>query len=561
VEERIIVLAPRGRDAEVIGKVLEKNQFIVHIVEHVNALIRAIEVGASAAIVAEEAIGPGDLTRLASWLEGQEPWSDFPFVVLVSKRGAVKRQADATFSDLGNIVLLERPVNVATLKTATVASIRGRQRQYQARDIMADSLRASESLRQSQAELLNLNEHLESRIRERTLALAQANDRLMNEAAELERVQKTLIHFQKMEAIGQLTGGIAHDFNNLLNVIQGNLDLINILSKDDAVKRRVDVAKRTCQRGAKLTGQLLAFSRNQRLNLAPIDVGQMFDEIRELVLTSIGAQISLQMSNEKDCCLVMADANQLEMALLNLAINARDAMPSGGELEFTARRAHTALDILPQGEYGVISVRDSGTGIPSAIIDKVFDPFFTTKEVGKGTGLGLSQVYGMAQQSGGMVQISSSAEGTLIDIWLKLAHSDGVAGSGRAPDRTALSYGQGTILVVDDDPAVAAAMVEMLEVLGYTVKAVNSAVLALEAVTLDCPDLMITDYLMPGLTGAQLVEQVNECQPNLPIIMVTGYADMHAIEKVLGKNKVLRKPFNLQELARAVADRLAEVKH
>lgn len=560
MEERIIVLAPRGRDAEVIGKVLESNKFVVHIVEHVASLIKAIELGASAAIVAEEAMGPGDLTRLTSWLDGQEPWSDFPFVVLVSKRGSAPRQANATFSDLGNIVLLERPVNVATLKTATVASIRGRQRQYQARDIMAQSLRASKSLQESKAELLNLNENLESRIHERTLALAQANDRLMNEAAELERVQKALIQFQKMEAIGQLTGGIAHDFNNLLNVIQGNLDLINILTKDDMIKRRVDVAKKTCQRGAKLTNQLLAFSRNQRLNLAPTDVERMFEEIRELVLTSIGAQITLRMSIENNCCLVMADANQLEMALLNLAINARDAMPSGGVLEFTARRAANVLEILPPGEYGIISVRDSGTGIPSAIIDKVFDPFFTTKEVGKGTGLGLSQVYGMAQQSGGMVQISSSAEGTMIEIWLRLANADSVAPTGTEPSKTGLPYGHGNILVVDDDPSVAAAMVEMLEVLGYTVKAVNSAVLALEAVALDCPDMMITDYLMPGLTGAQLVEQVNACQPDLPIIMVTGYADMHAIEKVIGKNKVLRKPFNLQELASAVADRLAQDK-
>ncbi|MEJ7804747.1 MAG: response regulator [Telluria sp.] len=559
MQRRIIVFAPHGRDAEAIVRVLSENDFACRVVTDIAGLLSKIDEGAEAAIIAEEALANLDVFQLFDWLQQQAPWSDFPFVILMSQRAeARQRHVTDKLGELGNAVLLERPVSTATLKSAAIASLRGRYRQYQARDIMAESTQTGERLRASQAELLSLNEHLEARIHERTIALAQANDRLMNEGAERERVRKALLQFQKIEAIGQLTGGIAHDFNNLLNVIQGNLDLILHFTKDENIRRRAEIARKTCQRGAKLTSQLLSFSRNQTLDLAPIAIAAMFDDIHEMVLSSLGG-VALQMSVDSDSCVVLADRNQLEMALLNLAINARDAMPDGGTVTFCARRSTARPDFLAQGEYGVISVTDTGTGIPSSILEKVFDPFFTTKEVGKGTGLGLSQVYGMAQQSGGTAQVFSSAAGTVVEIWLPLTNAIRVEPASPVSLQNAKPEAWAhSILVVEDDGAVRHAMVEMLEVLGYQVRQAESATVALDMLQNALPSLMITDYLMPGMTGAQLVAQVEIDYPRLPVIMVTGYADMHAIERVIGQNTVLRKPFNIQDLAASVVNRIGQ---
>ncbi|MGZ8288621.1 MAG: response regulator [Telluria sp.] len=553
--ERVVLLTPNGRDAEVIERALAREGFRCESVTHVDALAKAIDDGAGVAVVTEEALASGDLASLLAWLKHQEPWSDFPFVVLVSQRVAQLEPGPNNWQGtLGNTVLLERPLNAATLKSATLSALRGRRRQYQARDIMASRSQALDSLGRSQAELLHLNDTLESRIRERTLALAQANDRLMNEGIERERVQQALLQFQKMEAIGQLTGGIAHDFNNLLNVIQGNMDLILLLSKDESARKRAEVARRTCVRGAKLTSQLLAFSRNQRLDLRPTDLHDMFEGVRELVMTTIGSSIALQFHIDRDCGMVMADANQLEMALLNLAINARDAMPGGGKLHLGATCTQPPNGLLPDGEYRLISVTDTGGGIDPAILSKVFDPFFTTKEVGKGTGLGLSQVYGMAQQSGGTARIVSEPQvGTTVEIWLRVASASD-ASTARANARgDEIVHGTAKILVVEDDNSVRQSMVEALEVLGYQVSQASDGEAGLLALQNERPHLMITDYLMPGMTGAQLIDMANTVAPGLPIIIATGYADMNAIEQVIGTNLVLRKPFQLQELAASVS--------
>jgi len=561
-DERMLILSPHGRDAAVIEQVLARNGFAGIAVTGFDAMVAELAAGAGACVIAEEVLQDAGAQQLLAWLRAQEPWSDFPFVVLISKRhGAGSRTARSIFDQLGNIVLLERPLNTETLCSAAASALRGRRRQYETRRFLAERTAAAESLRDSQAQLVQLNQTLESRIEERTRALAQANDRLMNEVLERERVQQALVQLQKMEAIGRLTGGIAHDFNNLLNVIQGSMDLILYLSKDENARRKAEVARRACERGGKLTSQLLAFSRNQRLDLRPLDIDSLFDGVRELMVTSLGSSITLQFEQDGPpgyLGQVMADRNQMEMALLNLAINARDAMPEGGTLRVSARCEEAPDGLLPAGRYGVIAVTDSGQGIEKALLGKVFEPFFTTKGIGKGTGLGLSQVYGMAQQSGGTARIlSERGVGTTVEIWLKLADQLQEPCAQEASVMQA-SHGGEHILVVEDDHAVRQLMVESLEALGYQVSQAADGEAGLRELHRDLPSLMITDYLMPGMTGAELVSIANREFPGLPMVIATGYADMQAIEQVIGANTVLRKPFQLNELAAVVSKALAQ---
>ncbi len=559
-DERVLILAPHGRDAEVIHQVLERNGLGGGAVAGFEAMVTELQLGAGACVIAEEALQDSSVNQLLAWLRTQEPWSDFPFVILISKHnGLAPQAARSTFDQLGNIILLERPLNAETLRSAVASALRGRKRQYEARKILVERMRAAESLRESRVQLLQLNETLESRIEERTRALAQANDRLMNEVIERERVQLAMVQLQKMEAVGRLTGGIAHDFNNLLNVIQGSMDLILYLSKDENARRKAEVARRACERGGKLTSQLLAFSRNQRLNLRATDIRTLFDGVRELMATSLGSAVRLAFDIDARLRFVMADLNQMEMALLNLAINARDAMPAGGKLLVRASLADAPDGLLPAGLYCLITVTDDGQGMGPAIAAKVFEPFFTTKAIGKGTGLGLSQVYGMAQQSGGTARVvSEPGIGTTIEIWLRLASDDKPAPDERLAGAPPLAgKGEGArILVVEDDSSVRLSMVESLEALGYQVCQAQDGQAGLHELRRDQPSLMITDYLMPGMTGAELVAIANREFPGLPMIIATGYADMEAIDRVIGSNTVLRKPFQLADLAATVKQAL-----
>ena len=555
-DERVLVLAPRGRDQDVILRVLGAQGVACEGVASLAALIEAMHLGAGAAVLAEEALRSSDLHRLVGALDAQEAWSDFPLVILVSTETLKARQeSNLLLARLGNVIMLERPLNTETLHSATLVALRGRRRQYAARDVLADLSRTAESLQRSKGELVRLNETLESRIDERTRALALANDRLMTEAYERERVQQALMQFQKMEAVGQLTGGIAHDFNNLLNVVQGSMDLILMMSQDETTRRRAEVARKACQQGAKLTSQLLAFSRNQRLDLKPTAVPAMLAGVRELLATSLGASVRFAIDVEAGAQFVMADTNQMEMALINLAINARDAMPGGGELTVHAARAaqDATPDELASGDYVRIAVTDTGTGMSPAIMAKVFEPFFTTKGVGKGTGLGLSQVYGMAQQSGGTARVTSvPGHGTTVEIWLRVADAPAQPDAVEERSGPRLSQAGARILVVEDDNLVRQSMVESLEALGYLVTPAGDGEAGLRELQRERPHLMITDYLMPGMTGAELVRLASIDYPGLPMIISTGYADMEAVDKVIGDNYVLRKPFELSELANSV---------
>jgi signal transduction histidine kinase len=543
-ERRILVLAPLGRDAEVIASVVGRKGIACETVADFAALTDGIVAGAAAAIVTEEALLRADTAPLLAWLATQEPWSDFPFVVLLSKRLAPVEAGGGALTALGNVVLLERPLSAETLGSAADSALRARLRQYQAREVLLDRQAVS-------AELAALNATLEARVAERTLALAQANDRLTAEIIERERAQQVMVQYQKMESLGRLTGGVAHDFNNLLNVVQGTMELILMMTQDESIRARARTAKAACERGARLTAQLLAFARNQTLDLSPLPVDRLFEAVLGMARPLLGRSIELHAEVAPDVACVVADTSQMEMALLNLAINARDAMPNGGRITFRASREAPPPDLLPAGDYVRIAVVDNGSGMSPEVAAKVFEPFFTTKGVGKGTGLGLSQVYGMAHQSGGTAQVTSQpGQGTTIDIWLPAA-----ARAGAQEDVAALAGGDlagARVLLVEDDDFVRACMADALMTLGCDVAQATSGSEGLAAIEQSRPDVLLTDYLMPGMTGAELARSARDRYPDLPVVVATGYADMAAIQAAVGEGMVLRKPFQLAELAAVV---------
>lgn len=552
VQERVLLLALRGRDAEVMAQVLTRDGQACHACASVDELADQIAVGAGVALVTEESLH-ADRTRLTAWLEAQPAWSDFPFILLATKRaGRRPRDAQIVLEQMGNVVVLERPIHGETLASAVTSALRGRRRQYQARQLLDDLTLAEDRLTQ-------LNASLETRIAQRTSELSAANNRLTEEVGRRERAQAALVQAQKMEAVGQLTGGIAHDFNNLLTVIFGNLDLIQRRTAEEKTAVLAGYARQAADRAAKLTHQLLAFSRSQRLNLQPVDLNALVLGMSDLLARTIGPQITIEMAPGEDAPWTMADENQLELAILNLAINARDAMGDGGVLRISTR-ADTADDAtLSAGGYGVVTVSDTGTGIPPSLIDKVFDPFFTTKPVGKGTGLGLSQVFGIARQSGGTVRVDSpEGQGAVIEIWLPLTAPVAAAPEPEAGLQPLARNERERVLVIDDDEGVRQFIVDSLEGSGYAVVASSNGADGLKSLRETDPDLVIVDYAMPGMNGVEVVTEVRRSQPSLPIILATGYADMAAVDAVMDPERVLRKPFRVDDLNAAVRAALAD---
>jgi len=384
-------------------------------------------------------------------------------------------------------------------------------------------------------------------------------DRL-GEQARLAQAEEALRQGQKMQAVGQLAGGIAHDFNNLLGAIVGSLDLVRRRgSLDDRSRRFVDNAFTAAERGAKLTSQLLAFARAQKLELKPIYVSGVLDGMRDMLTRTLGPQIELEVINEVERIPVLTDPTQLEMAILNLAINARDAMPDGGRLTLRKRLLEIESDPeLAPGEYIELAVSDSGAGMPADVVARAFDPFFTTKGVGQGTGLGLSQVYGIARQAGGTARIESApGKGTTVRLFLRRTELPVAEALAEAEDGGGGQARSARVLVVDDDPELRRFLADSLDTLGYQVEEAADGAAGLEAMEAAAPDLVILDYAMPGMTGAEVARQVREQRPDLPIVFVSGYADTAAIEAVMGADaRILRKPFRLHELQAMLADAL-----
>jgi PAS domain S-box-containing protein len=372
---------------------------------------------------------------------------------------------------------------------------------------------------------------------------------------ELKAAQEQLRQSQKMEALGQLTGGIAHDFNNLLTVVVGGLDLVAKRVEDAKLKRYADNALAAAERGARLTGQLLAFSRVQRLEVRPTQVAPLVENMRPLLRNVLGPGITKQFDLHDAPTPVMADPTQLEVAILNLAINARDAMPDGGVLTFSTRPVAVAGDAeLEDGDYIALTITDTGAGMPAEVVERAFEPFFTTKEVGKGTGLGLSMVYGMARQSGGTARIESTpGEGTSVSLLFRKAADAGVQAEANeeaaAPDTADEPR---SILVIDDDPDVRDFIAAALEEQGYDV--IHAAdgrdgVRRFERVR---PDLVIVDFIMPGMSGADVARKIRAKVADQPILFVSGYSETEAVKRTAPDAPLLTKPFRADALHKAV---------
>lgn len=407
--------------------------------------------------------------------------------------------------------------------------------------------------KEQEAQLRSWSEQLEARVEEEIAVRRQAEDALRQA--------------QKMEAIGQLTGGVAHDFNNLLMAISSSLSLLRKrIPADPAIERLIDGAMQGAQRGAALTQRMLAFARRQDLTSRPVLVPGLIEGMRELVTRTLGPLWSLELDLAPSLPAVMADANQLELALLNLAVNARDAMPDGGSIRIEAvvkQAAHLDNPRLAPGAYIAVSVIDTGEGMDEATLARATEPFFTTKGVGKGTGLGLSMIHGLAEQLGGGFTLQSRlGQGTQATLWLPLALSASeidARGPKPALDQENASTHPTTlkVLAVDDDGLILMNTVDLLEDLGHEVLEADSGQVALELLRqVDDIDVLITDQAMPGMTGIQLAEQVNKERANLPIILASGYGDFAGGIPHLIK---LPKPFTQEMLAQALKEAIMKI--
>lgn len=379
--------------------------------------------------------------------------------------------------------------------------------------------------------LASANELLERRVAERTRELEEAHKQVLAEIDQREKAEEQLRQAQKMEMIGQLTGGVAHDFNNLLMAVIANLDLLKKHLPDDTrTSRLIEGAIKGANRGASLTQRLLAFARRQELALIPRSLRDLVTGMHDLLAKSVGDQIELGFKLQDDLPPAMMDSNQVELALLNLVVNARDAMPNGGRISISMDRAVTADDEdIAAGEYVRLIVSDNGSGMDAETMAKATEPFFSTKELGKGTGLGLSMIHGLAIQLNGALRLTSElGVGTRAELWLPVAtEATRIAEPGEAAIPLETSSGKLTVLMVDDDALIAMSTVDLLEDLGHVVIEANSGLEALEIVESGRQiDLIITDYSMPKMNGSQLASAVRKIRPDLPILLATGYAEL-----------------------------------
>ncbi|MBB2961072.1 ATP-binding protein [Methylobacterium sp. R2-1] len=668
-EERALILAPRGRDAAVVEQVLDRSGIASAVCADVTEWVACLRAGAGTAIVTEEALADGDIAALSAWLDAQPPWSDFPFVVLATRQAGPRTQGAADLlKRLGNVVLLERPINAETLTSAVVSSLRARRRQYQAREHLLERERAQEQLRLA-------NEELERRVAERTREVEAAHETLafaldaagmsswdidtmtgvhrhsprfdavfgyegagrawdretfLNHVLEEDRgiadeafasvvetgkldlecrirrvdgavrwiamrgqvkrdeagqplriagilmdrtdqhvTEEALRQAQKMEAIGQLTGGVAHDFNNLLTVIVGGLDMmLRRPEQTDRVKRLAEAAMGAARRGEQLTQQLLAFSRRQMLRPQTLNPNRLLLDFRPLAERAATGAVELTFDLDPALDPIRIDPAQFEAAVLNLIVNARDALEGRdghARIAVTSRNvrlgtAAVADKGVPPGPYVSISVTDTGSGIPADKLQRVFEPFFTTKEVGKGTGLGLSQVYGFTRSAKGFTQIESELDrGTTVSLYFPRSTDPageeiGTGSIGAIPLRRA---GEGeTVLLVEDDEQVLGMAVESLEELSYRVIVTRNAAEALEHLHgVERIDILFSDVVMPGgMNGSQLALEARRVRPDIKILLTSGYVANLDEGQVIGQGElpVLNKPYRRDELARSL---------
>ncbi|WP_326914938.1 response regulator [Sphingopyxis chilensis] len=653
--ERAVILAPRGRDAEIAKAMLREAGIDSDIAASLPDFIERLRRGAGFGIVTDETLRGADLRGLDAFLKAQEEWSDFPFVLLTERGGSIERNpAAGRYLDLlGNVTFIERPFHPTTLISIARAALRGRRRQYEARARLREIRDAEQQLRIAlaagklgawsfDAASMRLDassdckghfgraagdsftyEELVACVHEEDRAMMQAEvrhalatgedydveyrcvwpdaslhwvqvrgrpaldaagralamtgvsqditerkvaeEKLRDFTVELERrveertreyadAMAQLHEAQKLETLGRLTGGVAHDFNNLLTPIVGSLDLVRRKITDERLQKLVDGALQSSERARTLVARLLAFARRQNLETLPVDVTQLVAGTAELIQRSLGPTIALELDLPGTVPPAMVDPHQLELALLNLAINARDAMPGGGRLSIVV--AHESIGsgdpFLNEGSYVRVAVTDSGAGMDAATLARAVEPFYSTKGVGKGTGLGLSMVHGLAAQSGGQLTLySEPGEGTTAEIWLPAATSAAVTHKPRF-DPAMVEAPPMRILLVDDEDSVRASTAAMLEDMGHRVIPADNGQAALRAIRSQPFDIVVTDYLMPGMSGLELAAEARKVRADMPILMITGFADLAADTAT----HVIRlsKPFRAAELARAIRD-------
>jgi signal transduction histidine kinase len=547
---RIVILAPIGRDASASADLLRKAGLITHVARDPTELLTCLASGAGAALVAEEALFNEDLTEFQAWIAQQPPWSDFPFVVLTSQldHPRAKNWRHALADKLRNVSMLERPVQAITLTTAMQVALRARRRQYEIKALIEAQEQAAE--------------RLEALVAERTQELEKANEDLKSQMTERERVEASLRQSQKMEAVGQLTGGLAHDFNNLLTGISGSLELTRARlsqGKADSVDRYITTAQEAVKRAAALTHRLLAFSRRQALEPKPTNVNRLVTGMEELIRRTVGPAIHVEVVGAGGLWSTLVDPNQLENALLNLCLNARDAMPQGGRLTIETanrwldERGARDHDIAP-GQYISLCVTDTGTGMEPDVAAHAFDPFFTTKPLGQGTGLGLSMIYGFARQSGGQIRIYSEVgKGTTMCLYLPRHDDDPNFNAANFPEASE-SLGDGeVVLVIDDEPSIRMLITDVLSDTGYSVLEASDGPAGLRVLQSAARiDLLITDVGLPGgMNGRQVADAARTLRPDLRVLFITGYAE----NALMGNGHlekgmhVLAKPFEVERLA------------
>ena len=542
LSERILVLAPFGRDARLMVDLLSEIGVLALPVDDLTALLRGAEDGAGAVFVAEEAIRTADLRPLHDWIAAQPPWSDLAFVVLVRQGGGPERNplASRLSEALGNVSFLERPFHPTTLVSLVRTALRGRRRQYEARSRLEELHRGAEQLR-------TLNATLE--------------DRVSREIEERGKAEEQLRQSQKLEAVGQLTGGVAHDFNNLLTVIRSSVDFLRRPNLAEARRARyLDTVSDTVDRAAKLTGQLLAFARRQALTPQVFDIGQCVAKVSELVDTVTGVRIRIVTSIPDEPCHVRADLSQFETAVVNMAVNGRDAMNEEGTLTLRVRAGVPLPKIRGHAgsadKFVAVAVTDTGIGIAADALGQIFEPFYTTKEVGKGTGLGLSQVFGFAKQSGGDVDVRSVVgEGATFTLYLPQ-----ISAPARVEDQRyktdPVPEGDGChVLVVEDNVEVGEFATQTLKELGYVATWVQdgrSALRFLEANAAEV-DVVFSDVVMPGMTGVEMAERLRLRHPGLPVVLTSGYSHVLAKEGSHGFT-LLHKPYSIDQLSRVLRE-------
>jgi signal transduction histidine kinase/CheY-like chemotaxis protein len=543
---RILILAPIGRDAVASADLLKRAGMQTEVCKDLDELLARIDAATSAVLLAEEAVFGKALSALSEQVGKQPPWSDLPFVVLTSQLPSTNVSAwrHRLVESLRNVSLLERPVQAITLRTAMQAAVRARARQYEMRALLEAQEHAATEL--------------EGLVLARTQQLQTANEELLRQMTERARVEESLRQAQRMEAIGQLTGGIAHDFNNLLMVILGGLTMLERHSEPARRQLLLHGIQQAAQRGAALTRQLLAFSRKQLLQAQTFDLAHQLEGMRELLDRSLGEGTQVELKLADDLWPVHVDPGELELVVLNLAVNARDAMPSGGTITISADNLSSGEQSELQGDWVRLAVIDSGTGMTQEVKDRAFEPFFTTKEVGKGSGLGLAQVYGFAKQSEGSVQIHSTlGRGTSVilllprsrDLPVELEQDSAPGSPVSQPDPSTA----GSVLLVEDNDQVATLVREMLQELGYKVERVGDAAAALRTLNGESTiDLVFSDIRMPGeMDGVELGRQIRLRRQHLPILLTSGYAN-GAQQAERDGFHVLPKPYDLPALATAL---------